>query len=147
ERRRHGGALDVPAGAGRSPGRLPGRLAGLRALPEHEVERITLGLVHLDARPGAQVLEALAGQPPVGGEARARVHDVAVARDIGIVAGEQLAHHGDDLGHVLRGARLVLGTGDAELLAILVHGGDEALGELARRLAILGRAADDLVVD
>jgi hypothetical protein len=47
----------------------------------------------------------------------------------------------------LGGARLVVGAGDTELLAILVHRRDEAFGERVDRLAILGGAPDDLVVD
>ena len=45
----HGRALDVPAGAARSPGALPGGLAGLGGLPEHEVgDGIPLVLVGVD---------------------------------------------------------------------------------------------------
>src|SRR6185503_19243649 len=53
--RRHGGALDVPAGTALAPIRGPGRFAGLRGFPQHEVERIALGAIYLDARAGAQV--------------------------------------------------------------------------------------------
>ena len=40
-------------------GEAHARLAGLGRLPQHEVERIALGLVDLDARAGAQVVERL----------------------------------------------------------------------------------------
>ena len=146
ERGRHGGALDVPAGPARAPGRVPRRLAGLGVLPQDEVERIALGFVDLDPRTGPQVGEALAGEPAVAGEARHRVHDIPVGGQVGVILCQQLRHHGDDLRHVLRGARLMIRALDAEPPAILVHGRDEAFGELARRLAILGGAPDDLVV-
>jgi hypothetical protein len=60
-------------------------------LPQHEVERIALGLVDLDARTGAQIVEAPPGEPPVGRKARDRVHDIAVGGDVGVVLGDQLA--------------------------------------------------------
>src|SRR5580704_2402132 len=44
ERGRHGRALDVPAGAPAPPRRIPPWLAGLGALPQHEIERVALGL-------------------------------------------------------------------------------------------------------
>ena len=50
---RHRRALDVPAGPARAPRRRPRRLAGLRRLPQREVDRAALALVDLDARAGA----------------------------------------------------------------------------------------------
>ncbi len=44
-------------------------------------------------------------------------------------------------------ARLVVGRFDAERGEVLVHGADEARGQGVDRLAVLLRAADDLVVD
>ena len=46
---RHRGALDVPAGPAGAPGARPGRLAGLRGLPEQEVDR---RLLAAGRRPG-----------------------------------------------------------------------------------------------
>jgi hypothetical protein len=57
--RRHRRAFDVPAGPAPAPRRFPRRLAGLGRLPQHEVERVALGFVDLDARAGAQVVERL----------------------------------------------------------------------------------------
>ena len=59
ESERHRRALDVPAGPPRTPRRVPRRLAGLRRLPEREVDRVALCLVDLDARAGGleQLLE------------------------------------------------------------------------------------------
>ena len=90
---RHRRALDVPAGTARAPRRLPGRLAGLGGLPQHEVERVALGLVHLDARAGAQVCEPLAGQLPVRLEVRHGVVHVAVRADVGVALVDQRLHH------------------------------------------------------
>lgn len=47
----------------------------------------------------------------------------------------------------MRRARLDVRTLDAERIDILVHRGDETVGQRADRLAVLDRAADDLVVD
>src|SRR5579863_4659039 len=145
ERGRHGGALDVPAGATRSPRRLPAGFARLGVLPQDEVERIALALIDLHARPGAQLREALAGEAAVVGEAGDRVQHIAVRRAVGVAALEQLSHHGDDLRQELRGAWLLIGGGDLQLPAVLVHRVDEALRERAERLAVLRGAANDLV--
>src|SRR5688500_4249814 len=59
--RRHRGALDVPAGSSFAPRRRPRGFAGLRGLPQHEVERVALRFVHFDARARAQVVELAAG--------------------------------------------------------------------------------------
>src|SRR4029450_11935524 len=44
----HRGALDVPPRPTRSPRTVPGGLARLRGLPQREIARIALALVHLD---------------------------------------------------------------------------------------------------
>ena len=89
QRRRHGRALDVPARAPRPPGRIPRRLAGLGVLPEHEIQRIALGLIHLDARTRAQIREALAGELAVSLELRDRIQHIAVRGDIGVALVDQ----------------------------------------------------------
>jgi len=137
----------MPARPARTPRGLPGRLARLRGLPEHEVEWIALGFVHLDARPGPQVREALAGELAVGLETRDRVVDVAVATDVGVALVDQRLHHRDDLRHVLGRARFVVRRRDTERGAVVVIGADEALRQGGHRLAVLLRALDDLVVD
>ncbi len=147
QRDRHRRALDVPARAAHAPRRIPGRLAGLGALPEHEIERVALRLVDLDARAGAQVLELLAGELAVRREARDRVVDVAVRADVGVAARDQPADHRDDLGDVRGRARLVVRLLEADRGEVLVHRRDEARGERLDRLAALARAVDDLVVD
>jgi len=55
--------------------------------------------------------------------------------------------HLEHLRHELGRARLVVGLFHPERGRVLVHGADEARGQLADRLATLGGAADDLVVD
>ena len=144
---RHRGALDVPARPTATPRRIPRGLAGLRGLPEHEVERVTLRLVHFDPRPGPQVRETLARQQPVRLELRDGVVDVAVAADVCVALLDQARDHRDDLRQVLGGTRLVVGPLDAERRAVLVVRADEPLGERTHRLAVLGGALDDLVVD
>ena len=144
---RHRRAFDVPARTPRSPGRIPGRLAGLGALPEHEIERIALGGVDVDARAGAQVVETLSRQAPVAGEARDRVTDVTVRGHVGKFAPHQLFDKCDDAGQVRSRARLVIRALAAQRRAVFVHRGDEAHGQRFDRFAVLRRTLDDLVVD
>ena len=67
---RHDHALGVPARAGPGPqGDSQVGSPGLGLLPQHEVERRALLLVGLDPGPGAQRVEALAGQQPVAVDA------------------------------------------------------------------------------
>ena len=79
EGERHDDALGVPAGPAGAPRGRPRGLARLRLLPEGEVERRPLLLVHLDSRTRAQRVEALVGQQPVVRDGRDREID-AVAR-------------------------------------------------------------------
>src|SRR4029077_15161872 len=53
---RHRGALDMPAGPAVAPRALPAGPAWLVLLPEGEVERVALAVVHLHARARLQVL-------------------------------------------------------------------------------------------
>ena len=57
-------------GAARAPGAVPGRLAGLGHLPQHEVERIALGIHHVDPGAGLQLLQILARELAVVGVGR-----------------------------------------------------------------------------
>ena len=148
--RAHRRALDVPARAALAPRRRPldlARLLDLGVLPQHEVERVVLVLRHVDALAGAQLVERLARQLAVAVELAHRVAHVAVGGDVGqallLETRDQRLH----LRHVVGGARLVVGAQHAERVGVLVHRGDEAVGELADALAVLLRAADDLVVD
>src|SRR5213075_100352 len=83
QRAAHRGALDVPAGPALAPGRWPGRLAGLGALPQHEIERILLRLVDVDALARAQLVERLAGKLSVTGKAAHRVVHIPRLRLVG----------------------------------------------------------------
>src|SRR4029453_6842707 len=97
---RHRGALDVPPGPTLAPWAVPRRLAGLRALPEREIARVALALVHLDAGAGPELVEIFPGQPPVRGEAADSEVDVALDR-VGVPGGDQLLDESDHLAHVL----------------------------------------------
>ncbi len=146
----HRRALDVPARTALAPRRGPatlGRLVGLGGFPQHEVQRILLGIVGGHALSGAQVFEGLARQLAVARELAHRVVHVAVGRLVGQAVVLQPADHRQHLRHVFGGARLAVGALHAERVGIFVHGGDEAVGERADGLAVLDRALDDLVVD
>ncbi len=124
----HGRALDVPAGAAHAPRALPGGLPGLGRLPDREVERVLLAGLALDPCTLLELLDTLAGEPAVPGEAaHAEVH--APLGLVGVARRHELAAEVDDLGDRLGGERLdvraqvgaqaphVLVIGDGELLA------------------------------
>src|SRR5437763_1544972 len=69
QRAAHRRTLDVPPGSAIAPGRRPLRLAGLRPLPQHEVERIFFARIYLNSLAGAQIIERLARKLAVAGEA------------------------------------------------------------------------------
>ena len=92
----------------------PRRLAGLGVLPEHEIQRIALALIDLDARTGAQVLESLAREAARRRRNFATAYSTSPLRaDVGVAALDQPLDQRDDAGHVLGGARLVVGRLDA----------------------------------
>src|SRR5262249_45465089 len=130
-----------------APGRGPGRLAGLGALPEHEVERVVLRRRGLDALAGAKLIERLAREPAVAWKLAHREVHVAVG---GLVRERLLLELPDHLEHlrdVVRRARLLIRLLYAERADVLVHRRDEPLYERRGRLAVLGGALDDLVLD
>jgi hypothetical protein len=140
--RTHRRALDVPARASRSPGRFPfhfGRLVVAGMLPQHEVERILLAGHDVDALAGAQVFQRLAGKLAVTVELAHRIADVMAFGDIGVAVLFQGADHVQHLRHILGGTRLGVRAQHAQRAGILVHRGDEAIGELADGLAVLLR--------
>ena len=143
----HRRALDVPARPTRAPRTGPARFARLGRLPQHEVERVLLGLAHLHPLAGAQVVGVLAAQLAVAGKATHPVVHVAVRRGVGQTARLEGADHVEHLRHVLGGLGFKVGADHAQRLGVLVHGGDEASGQLADALAIFGGAFDDLVVN
>ena len=144
--RGHGAALDVPAGASLAPRALPERLAGLRGLPEREVERALLALVDLDARAGVELFEALLRELAVLGEARHAEVDVAV-RFIGVALFDKLLDDVDDCVDFVRRARVDGRAADAERVGVGVVFGDVFLRELGDGDAHLVRAVYHLVVD
>ena len=148
---RHGRALDVPAGTAHAPGRLPRRLAGLGGLPQREVQRVALAILHALAV-GAQLAVAALHLVYVAARqlavSRERTHvEVHVAVGVVSVAAvdellDELYHCGDLLGSL----RTDIGIQHAGRAHVL----DERLGVLGGHLgsaaAFLKRLADDLVV-
>ena len=127
---RHRAALDVPARETVRPEAARPLHHVLRiALPQREVGRMTLLLAHLDARASLEILEAVAGQLPVGREARDLEVHVAVAL-VGVSFGDQVLDDRQHLRDVVRRARVDLGRADAELLDV----GEEELRVLSRDL-------------
>jgi len=147
---RHARALDVPARAPLAPRRLPRGLAGLRGLPQREVERVVLAV--LDAL-GAQV--AVAGLHLVDvaarerAVARERAHaevNVAVLGGVRVAAVDEVLHERDHRVDLLRGLR----AHGRVLHVHRVHVLDERLrvllGNLGGGAALLVCLVDDLVV-
>ncbi len=57
----HNRALDMPARATFTPGRRPARLTRLGGFPQHKIQRVLLGFVHLDARADFQIFDLATG--------------------------------------------------------------------------------------
>jgi hypothetical protein len=74
----HRRALDMPPGAAIAPRRRPERLVLAGMFPEHEVERVVLGAVDLDAFASPQVVDRFAGKLAVARELAHRKVHVAV---------------------------------------------------------------------
>ena len=130
-----------------APRRIPGRLAGLRALPQHEVERIALRLIHFDAGAGAQVTQLLSGKLAVDRELRHRIHHVTVRSYVRVARVDQRLIIAMMLGtcSVARGSMIRLSM--PRRVIVFVHRFDETRRQRLNALAILGSALDDLVVD
>ncbi len=150
QRARHRRALDVPARAALAPLGIPFdfvRLRFLGRLPQHEVQRIALAGVDVDALAGAQVVQRLAGQAAVVGEVTHGVINVAVFALVGQVLRLKRLDQRQHLRHVFGGARHVGRRENAQRAGVLVHVLGEARGQLRNGLAVFHRALDDLVVD
>ena len=142
---RHDGALDVPAGTARPPGTLPFGLAGLRRLPEGEVERVALALARFDAVAGFEFLGVAARELAVVCE----FLDVVVDVPLNLVGDSLLDEFFDHLDHaldVLRGARGDVRPPNAERIHVGVVFADELLGQLIDGNLETPGAGDDLVV-
>ena len=150
QRAAHGRALDMPAGPALAIGAGPfhlGRLLGLGALPEHEVERIELAVLHRHALAGVQLVERLARQPAIARELAHRVVHVATRGLVGQALVLKALDQAQHLRHIFGGARLVRGALYAQRVGVLVQGVDHAIRQAADGLAVLHGAADDLVVN
>ncbi len=113
----------------------------------HGVERIALGGVDHDPLARAQIVERLAGQLAITGEAPHREIHVAIIGEIGVVILLQQFDQAQHLRNELRRARLLIGRQDAERGEVLLHRLDEARRERGHRFVVLRRTANDLVVD
>jgi len=142
----HGRALDVPARSARAPRALPGGLTRLRGLPQSEVLRVPLPLVHFDTGARGQLLHLAAGELAVAGEPGGVHVDVTVD-----AVGQALLLEGlddpDDVVDVLGGpGEMVDGLDPQGLEALPVVGFDVA-GQLPDGPAFLVGPVDELVVD
>ena len=150
QRRGHGRAFDGPAGTTLAIGARPARVLGLvrlGGLPQHEIQRILLAVPHRDALARMQFVDRLARQLSVAGKFAHRVIDVAVVGPVGQSLVFEQADDLQHLRHVIGGARIVVGTLDAQRIGVAVHLLDHARGQRADGFTVLHRAPDDLVVD
>ena len=125
---------------------LPEGFAGLRGLPEREVERALLALVDFDARARVELFEALLRELAVLWEARHAEVDVAV-RFVCVALFDKLLDDVDDGVDFVRRARVDGRAADAERVGVGVVFGDVFLRELGDGDAHLVRAVYHLVVD
>ena len=145
----HRRALDVPAGPARPDRRVPRRLAGLRALPEREVADVVLAVLvglHALADPHrARDRGGRAGRRPATTRSGRRSSRRRCGRRGPARAAS--ATSVDDLRDVLGRARQHVGRVMPSASASARNARRVAVGELAERIALGRRAADDLVVD
>ena len=128
------------------PGAFPRGLAGLLRLPQGEIQRVFLQLIHADPGAAFQIFQILAAQTAIRRErADAEIH-VSLAF-VGQSLVHQLLDHGDDLGHMLRGPGMHGGGADAQRLGVHEILLDVAVGDLLDRYALFIGLADHLVVD
>ncbi len=145
----HCRTFDVPAWSSVTPRRRPRWLGRLGALPQHEVEWVTLTALDSDALSGTQVVERFARELSVPWEfAHGKVDVTAISAIVCLIRKILFPQHLDQLQHlrhVVGRARLLVGRRQPERREILVHVADESLGKLADGLAVFGGAPDDLV--
>ena len=144
---RHRGALDMPARTARAPGRRPAGLARLGGLPQHEVERVFLGLFHFHARAGLHVIELTVVELAVALETTHTVVDITVAGRVGKALVDQRLGHRDDIADVRGRPWLAIRPQDTQTPLVFVHRLDHALGQRLEGFAILIGSLEDLVVD
>src|SRR5208282_2748719 len=145
----HGRAFNMPAGTAWSPRALPRGLAGLGALPECEIARISLQGGGLDPGAGHQLFGiAVAELAVIRGTGHVEV-DVAPGR-VGKPLVDQPRGDLDDLGDVLGGAgHLIdpaLAPSDAQRLEAVEIIPGHLLGQLLDRRPVLLGLNDQLVV-
>ena len=146
----HGRTLYVPARTARAPQTFPlhlYRLLRLGRLPEHKIKRIILALGHRHPFTGAQVIERLATQAPVGREFAHSVVDITIASRVSQALVHQLPYEREHLRHVVSSAGLVVRALYAKGIGILVQRLDHAVGQSPDGLTVFDGTADDLVVN
>ena len=150
ERRGHGRAFNMPARTALAVRRWPpclSRLVGFGRFPEHEIKGILLGAVNRHPLARAQVIERLARQAAIRGEAAHGEIDVTICRPIGKPLVFKQLDKVEHLRHVVGGTRLVVRPLHAQRVGVLVHGGNEAASERTNGFVVFHRPADDLVID
>ncbi len=134
----------MPTGPAVAPGARPPRFARLDALPQREIERVTLAVdIGLALLHGVGVA---AGKLAVGRmRSDGEVH-VAATR-VGVAGVDEPAHQLDHLGHVAGRTRFDGGWQAADRGVRVVEQPVVALPDLPPRRALGLRGSDDLVVD
>src|SRR5205823_2446824 len=138
---------DVPAGTPSTPWGVPRGLAGLRGLPQREVERKLLLLAGLEARAGAQLLDVAVAELAVVPLRAHAVVDVARGRGVAVAVSHDLLRHLNDRADLLRHARTHVGLEQAEAILLVLPRVDVLLRKRERIDAELRAAVDELVVD
>jgi hypothetical protein len=144
---RHRRALDVPARPASPPRRRPLQLTRAGALPQNKITGVALVGFDLDAGASAQFIEALAREPAIVGETGDIEVDVARRALVCAPASDQGCDQCEHVVNRCGGTRLTIRRQHPECGLVLVHGRDVALGQDRRLDALLGGAADDLVID
>ena len=116
-------------------------------LPQDKVKRVFLGACHSDALTSTQIVQRFAGKLAVPRElAHGKIH-VTIAALVGQTFAFECADKIEHFLHVFGGTGLFGRTQHAQRIAVFVHGGDVAIGQLLDRFTALIGAIDNLVVD
>ena len=142
----HGRALDMPAGAARSPGAVPGGFARLRFFPQREVGGVPLAVVGFDSRPRHDFRNAAVAEGPVifvSGDVEINVSFERVGKALV----DQPANHVEHFRNVLGRIRKQIDRIDPHRLEIIEVVLRHLAGQLFdSRLPLCG-THDQLVVD
>ena len=143
----HGRAFDVPTRTTATPLGIPLGFTGLGALPEHEVERIALGLVGSHTLATAKIVDVLTGELTVTIKATNVVSHVTAFGLISQTVGLQTINDVEHLRDEVRCTRFVRRRQATQGDHVVLHSLTEFGRQLITRDLTFGSTTNDLVIN